>query len=61
MKRLEAYMKLKQLDDRALAKLMNVSCSTIYSWRKGVSQPGVVNAVKLEKITRDAVSVYDWK
>lgn len=61
MKKLDAYMKLNSIDDRKMAKKCGVSWSAVYAWRKGAATPRVTTAVRVEKATRGAVSVYDWK
>jgi DNA-binding XRE family transcriptional regulator len=61
MKPLLNYMKQWGLTDRTMAKRVGVSYSSIYNWRTGRSYPTVDKAIKLERITDGAVSVYSWQ
>lgn len=38
-----------------------ISKFAIYNWANGVSMPRIQSAIKLERATRGAVSVYSWK
>ena len=61
MKKLNDYMKANNINCRQLSERLKVNRGTVYSWSLGKTQPGVRVAVKLEHITRNFVSVYDWK
>lgn len=61
MKPLLNYMKQWGLTDRTMAKRVGVSYSSIYNWRTGRSYPTVDKAIKLERLTDGAVSVYSWQ
>lgn len=61
LKKINQYIKRNNLNCAKLAKKLGVHRGTVYSWLTGRSAPGVVVAVKLDKISRGEVSVYDWK
>ena len=60
MKKFQKYIKQNETDLQRLALQVGVSLATVYTWRAGRSKPSVAHAIKLERITRGAVSVYDW-
>lgn len=61
MKKLNSYMKRNKITIRRLSERLGVADATVFHWVHGTTKPGVVLAIRLEKLTRGAVSVYDWK
>ena len=61
MKKLIAYMQANNLDKMKLGKRLGVSPSTVYTWITGANVPRIGVAIRLDRITRGQVSVYDWE
>jgi DNA-binding XRE family transcriptional regulator len=60
MKNLIQFMKENKIKAHKLAKKLNVSQATVYTWTSGRSIPGLEAAIKLDRFTRGKVSLYDW-
>jgi len=61
MKKFSAYMKLHNYTDRSMAARVGVSSVSIMYWRLGRRVPTIAFALKIERATKGAVTVYDWK
>ena len=61
MNKLQKYISENKNAVALIVKKTGICSASIYNWSRGISQPGVVNAIKLERATRGSVSVYSWK
>lgn len=61
IKKLIKFMRDMEINDTALAKKLKVSQATIYTWKHGVVTPGVGAAIRLDRLSKGYVSVYDWE
>lgn len=61
MKRpLKAYMKDNKLTVVDLAKRWKTPNITVYAWARGSATPSLRNALRIERLTRGDITVYDW-
>ena len=61
MKSLKSYMQKQNMSNAQMAALVGLSYRCVYNWIRGASKPRVDTAIRLEKLTNGAVSVYSWK
>jgi hypothetical protein len=61
MKQLSLYKKKNNLRYKDLAKQFGVTITCVQKWMFGLSSPGVIKAIYIERVTKGAVSVYSWK
>ena len=57
---LQDFMQAKDLDDHAVAALVNRDRSSVYRWRKGMSRPDFDALVALEKLSAGQVTASDF-
>lgn len=60
MKSLKSYMRKYHLSNAQMARKIGLSYRCVYNWARGATKPRIDIAIKLEKITKGQVSVYDW-
>lgn len=60
MKKLVRYLKRENMTVAKFAGKLKLPYITVYTWATGKGLPNVANAVKVERATKGAISVYDW-
>ena len=54
------YLETSGMSHADLAKKLKVTRAGVYYWSRGRGVPNVKTAIRLEKVTKGAVSVYSW-
>ena len=59
--KLEEYMKSRKMTTNELAKFLNVSYMTVWSWLTGYRRPNLDMAIEIELLTKRVVRCIDWR
>lgn len=54
------FLRVGNVSAYALAKLVGTSYKQMCNWRDGLALPGVINAIKLERVTNGEIPVVAW-
>ena len=61
MKNLILYLKKHNMNGRQFAQELKVPPVNVYLWLNGKAKPRVEQAIKIDRFTKGAVSVYSWE
>lgn len=61
MRKLNSYMRENNLTLAKFAKKIGSTAATVQRWTSGNARPSIRLAIAVERETKGAVSVYDWK
>jgi predicted transcriptional regulator len=56
-----SYLNNENLSVEEFSKLVKIPMSTLYSWIQGNRSPKLSSALKVERFTSGAVTVYDFE
>jgi DNA-binding XRE family transcriptional regulator len=57
---LTKYLESSGTSHAELAKKLKITRAGVYYWSRGRGVPNVKTAIRLERVTKGAVSVYSW-